>query len=291
MSLPQSLPETKKETASSRHPSLGLLDKKDYMLMGVVNVTPDSFYDGGRHGTFESACDHGRALINEGADILDIGGESSRPGSIPVTADEEKKRVLPVVELLRKETDILISIDTTKAAVAKDALDAGADWINDISAGRFDNEMASLAAQRMCPVILMHSRNTPKTMQIDPVYNDVIADVINELLECVKKFTDQGVLLENIILDPGIGFAKRFEDNIAILRNLSKLSELNFPLLIGTSRKSFIGHILEKGPQQRLYGTLGSVAVAYFSGAKIFRIHDVEETKDFLNVLSTIEKR
>ena len=291
MSSPESLSEIKKETASSRHPSLELLDKKDLILMGVVNVTPDSFYDGGKHGTFESACDHARHLIDEGADILDVGGESSRPGSLPVTADEERRRVLPVIEQLRKETGILMSIDTTKAAVAKDALDAGADWINDISAGRFDSEMAPFAAQRMCPVILMHSRNTPETMQVEPVYNDVMQEVINELLVCVKKFTDHGVLRKNIILDPGIGFAKRFEDNIEILRHLSKLLEIGFPILIGTSRKSFIGHILEKGPQQRLYGTLGSVAVAYINGAKIFRVHDVEETKDFLNVLSTIENR
>lgn len=291
MSSPESLSKIKRKTASNRHPSLELLDKKDFILMGVVNVTPDSFYDGGRHGTFKSAYDHARHLIEEGADILDIGGESSRPGSLPVTVDEERKRVLPVLEQLRKETDILLSIDTTKAAVAKDALDAGADWINDISAGRFDSEMAPFAAQRMCPVILMHSRNTPETMQVEPVYNDVIQEVINELLVCVKKFTDHGVSRENIILDPGIGFAKRFEDNVTILRYLSKFSEIDFPILIGTSRKSFIGHILEKGPQQRLYGTLGSVAVAYINGAKIFRVHDVEETKDFLNVLSTIENR
>ena len=291
MNPPESLSEVSKEVSSNRHPSLELLDKRRFVIMGIVNVTPDSFYDGGRHDTFESACDHARRLIDEGADILDIGGESSRPGSLPVSIDNEKKRVIPVIEQLKKETDVLISIDTTKAAVAKDALDTGATWINDISAGRFDDAMAPLAAERRCPIVLMHSRKTPEDMQVTPHYDDVIQEVISELLVCVKKFTDRGVVRENIVLDPGIGFAKRFEDNIEILKHLSKFTALPFPILIGTSRKSFIGHITGKEAQQRLYGTLGSVAAAFMRSAKIFRVHDVGETKDFLTVLSTIENR
>jgi dihydropteroate synthase len=278
------------DTVSSRqHPSLSVLEKKQFVLMGVVNVTPDSFFDGGMHNTVQSACDHARRLLEEGADILDIGGESSRPGSLPVSVDNERKRVLPVIEELRKETDIPISIDTTKATVAGDALDAGATWINDISAGRFDPTMTSLVAGRQCPVILMHSRKTPETMQIDPEYDDVVSEVIDELLECVKLFTDSGVFRENVIIDPGIGFAKRHEDNIEIVRNLDRIVKTGFPVLIGTSRKSFIGHIIGKEAEHRLYGTLGSVAAAYLNGAKIFRVHDVDETKDFLHVFSTIE--
>lgn len=258
--------------------------------MGVVNVTPDSFYDGGRHDTCDTACEHARQLIHEGADILDIGGESSRPGSLPVPVEEEQQRVIPVIEQLRRETDILISIDTTKAAVAREALAAGADWINDISAGRFDPDMARLTAEKQCPVVLMHSRKTPETMQQDPSYEDVVREVIDELLVSVKLFTDCGVLSEHIILDPGIGFAKRFDDTIGLLHGLAEVVKTGFPVLIGTSRKSFVGRITGKDPADRLYGTLGSVAAAYTHGAKIFRVHDIEATKDFLNVFSTIEQ-
>lgn len=258
--------------------------------MGVVNVTPDSFYDGGRHDTCDTACEHARQLIHEGADILDIGGESSRPGSLPVPVEEEQQRVIPVIEQLRRETDILISIDTTKAAVAREALAAGADWINDISAGRFDPGMAPLAAEKQCPVVLMHSRKTTETMQQDPSYEDVVREVIDELLVSVKLFTGCGVLPEHIILDPGIGFAKRFDDTIELLHELAEVVKTGFPVLIGTSRKSFVGRITGKDPADRLYGTLGSVAAAYTHGAKIFRVHDIEATKDFLNVFSTIEQ-
>lgn len=282
-------PENSRET-SGRHSSLSLLEKKKFLLMGVVNVTPDSFSDGGEHNSPEEACDHAKKLLLEGADILDIGGESSRPGALTVSAKEERARVLPVIEQLRKETDVPISIDTTKAVVAKEAIEAGANWINDISAGRFDPVMATLAAEIQCPVILMHSRKTPKTMQADPTYTDAVQEAIDELLAQVRVFTDAGVQKENIILDPGIGFAKRFEDNCTILCNLERFVQTGFPVLIGTSKKSFIGHITGKDVKGRLHGTLGSVASAFIHGAKIFRVHDVEETKDFLQVLSTIEK-
>ncbi len=272
-----------------QHPSLFLLDKKPFLVMGIVNVTPDSFYDGGRHNTMEAACDHARQLCDEGADVLDIGGESSRPGSLAVSVAEEIKRVVPVIEKIRSETDIPLSIDTTKAAVAQKALSAGATWINDISAGRFDPAMAPLAAETGCPVVLMHSRHTPETMQDDPSYEDVVTEVRNELLASAKTFTDQGVLKENIILDPGIGFAKRFEDNILLLKHTGRLVESGFTVLIGTSRKSFIGRITGKEAPHRLFGSLGSIATAYTQGARIFRVHDVGATNDFLRVHSTIE--
>lgn len=282
-------PESGK-VSSKRHSSLSLLDKKEFVLMGVINVTPDSFFDGGKHTTPHAACDHGRKLLKEGADVLDIGGESSRPGALPVSTDEECSRVIPVLEKLRTETDVPISIDTTKAAVAKEALDTGATWVNDISAGRLDAQMAPLAAKKQCPVILMHSRETPETMQRDPAYDDVVQEVTDELLAHVKEFIAAGVLPGNIIIDPGIGFAKRFEDNITLLRNVVSFVRTGYPVLIGTSRKSFIGHITGKEVNNRIYGTLGSIAAAFIHGARLFRVHDVEETKDFLNVLSTIEK-
>ncbi len=276
--------------ASERHPSLSLLDTKPFLVMGIVNVTPDSFYDGGQHNTAAAACDHARRLIDEGADILDIGGESSRPGSMAVSAEDELKRVLPVIEQLRSETELPLSVDTTKAAVAREALCAGATWINDISAGRFDPAMAVLAAEKGCPVVLMHSRHTPETMQDEPFYDDVVTEVRDELLVSVKTFTDRGVLRENIILDPGIGFAKRFEDNIFLLKHTARLVQTGIPVLIGTSRKSFIGTITGKETPDRLYGSLGSIATAYAHGARIFRVHDVDATNDFLRVLSTVEK-
>ncbi len=266
------------------------LDEKQFALMGVVNVTPDSFYDGGRYDTLDTACAHARQLLREGADILDIGGESSRPGSLPVSVTEELRRVIPVITQLRSETAVPISIDTAKAAVAREALAAGATWINDISAGRFDPDMAPLAAENQCPIVLMHSRKRPETMQQDPSYHNVVREVIDELLDSVGKFVDCGVLRENIVLDPGIGFAKRFEDNCILLRRLAELVRTGFPVLIGTSRKSFVGQITGKETADRLYGTLGSVAAAYIHGAKLFRVHDIAATKELLQVLSTIEQ-
>ncbi len=273
-----------------RHSSLEQIEKNRFTVMGVVNVTPDSFFDGGRYNIFQTAYDHANRLIDEGADILDIGGESSRPGANAVTEEEELKRVIPVIENVRKKTDIPISIDTTKASVAEKAILSGATWINDISAGRFDCEMAPLAAKQKCPVILMHSRKTPKVMQESPRYDNVVQEVSDELLASVNMFISLGVSEKNIILDPGIGFAKRFEDNIELIRNIKNLTDNGFPVCIGTSRKSFIGQITGRETECRLYGTLGSVAAAFIHGVKIFRVHDVKETKDFLNVFTTIEK-
>jgi dihydropteroate synthase len=272
---------------SGRHPSLSLLDKS-FAVMGVVNVTPDSFSDGGKYAVSSTAVDHGLRLVAEGADILDIGGESTRPGAAPVSIEEESARVLPVIEKLAKSVTVPISIDTTKSAVAKRALDAGAQWINDISAGRFDPEMPVLAAKHHCPVILMHSRKQPKDMQQDPFYKDVITEVKNELLESAALFISQGVKKENIILDPGIGFAKRLEDNVMLLRHIDQLINTGFPLLVGTSRKSFIGLITGKPVNDRLAGTLGSISAAYAKGARFFRVHEVAPVVDMLKVQSEI---
>ena len=270
--------------------SLRSILAKPFALMGIVNITPDSFYDGGAHFAAGDSITHARRLIEQGADVIDIGGESSRPGAAPVPAEEECRRILPVIENLAGGP-VPISVDTTKASVAGRALDAGASWINDISAGRFDPAMAPLAARRKCPVILMHSRRTPETMQEDPSYADVVAEVKQELMGQVRLFLAAGVDEKDIVLDPGIGFAKRFEDNIEILNRIQELTGLGFPLLLGTSRKSTIGRITGKQVQDRLAGSLGSVASAFARGVTFFRVHDVEETRDLLTVMSVIDKR
>jgi dihydropteroate synthase len=268
--------------------SLSALLERPFVVMGVLNVTPDSFYDGGRHAGTDAAVAHGLRLADEGADIIDVGGESTRPGAAPVTLDDELRRVVPVVAKLAPLVKAAISIDTTKAAVAAAALDAGASWVNDISAGRFDATMPVLAGERGCAVVLMHSRHTPATMQHDPRYADVIAEVAAELLQSVVRFTAAGVARANIVLDPGIGFSKRTEDNLALLQGLDRLAGLGFPLLIGASRKSLVGELTGRPGEGRLAGSLGCVAAAFAAGARMFRVHDVAETLDVLKVLSAI---
>jgi dihydropteroate synthase len=266
------------------HPLL----QKPFVVMGIVNVTPDSFFDGGRYASAESAVAHGCALARDGADILDIGGESTRPGARPVSVEEECGRVVPVVEALARKAGVPISIDTTKSAVAARAFAAGATWINDISAGRFDAAMPRFAAQKKCPVILMHSRETPATMQASPHYGDVVAEVKSELLERAAVFAGAGVQKENIILDPGIGFAKRPEDNLVLIRRLCDLVELGYPVCVGLSRKSFVGRITGREAEGRLAGSVAALAPARQAGARLFRVHDVRETLDALKVLDAI---
>ncbi|MBD3320454.1 MAG: dihydropteroate synthase [Chitinivibrionales bacterium] len=263
--------------------------KKPWIIMGVLNATPDSFYDGGRHYSTADACAHAEKIAREGADIIDIGGESTRPAAKPVSEEEEIRRVVPVIRHIAANLDTPVSIDTTKHRVAREALDAGAAWINDISAGRLDPEMPALAALYNCPVLLMHSRETPQTMQKNPSYINVITEIIAELQNSIEQFIRKGVNAGNIIIDPGIGFAKRFEDNITLLNRLDEIAALKYPLAIGTSRKSFIGHITGQEPDSRLAGSLATLASAYRCGARIFRVHDVAETVDFLKVLSVIE--
>ena len=265
-------------------------------IMGVVNITPDSFSDGGLFLDRKKAVEHGLRLKQQGADIIDIGGESSRPGSDPISYQEELDRVLPVIKELKQKTDILISIDTMKAKVAEGALDAGADIINDISALRADPDMGSLAAERKTPVILMHMLGKPKTMQDNPIYDNVLSEIHSFFKDRIDSAISQGIKKSKLILDPGIGFGKRLQDNLILIKKLSFFDDLNLPLLIGPSRKSFIGAILDLPAAQRLEGTLASTVAGILNGAHIVRVHDVEAVRRAALVTdaildSSIEKR
>ncbi len=263
--------------------------RKPYSLMGIVNVTPDSFFDGSRHTSIDAAVEHALRLAEDGADIIDIGGASSRPGAAEISPQQELSRILPVVEKVVHYFKGPVSVDTTWSIVADAVIDAGASWINDISAGRLDKRMASLVAERGCTIVLMHSRGTPQTMQQYCFYNDLIEEVKNELLQAVNEFIAAGTKKEKIILDPGIGFAKTAQQNVELLLGIPELVRTEYPVLIGTSRKSFIGKITGREVGERLNGTLGSVASSFIRGARIFRVHDVKETADFLKVFSVIE--
>ncbi len=257
-------------------------------IMRVLNVTPDSFSDGNQYFDKDEAIKKGLHLVEEGSDIIDIGGESTRPGSEPIPAEEEILRTLPVITALRKRTDVLISIDTTKSEVARAALDAGADIINDISALRFDSRMASLAAQEDVPIILMHMKGTPQTMQVKPSYEDALLEIKAFLKESIERAVSSGIKREKIIIDPGIGFGKRLKDNLTLINNLDVLEDLGQPILIGVSRKSFIGTILGSAPQERLEGTIASAILSVIHGAHILRVHDVASVKKAVRVAEAI---
>jgi len=246
-------------------------------VMGILNVTPDSFYAGGRTVDSRAAIQAGLSMIENGADMLDIGGESSRPGADPVSVDEELRRILPVVEGLRLETSLPLSIDTTKASVARAALRAGASIVNDISALRADPDMAKTIAAAGAQVILMHMQGTPQTMQKEPHYNDVVEEVCDFLSLRAKVALAAGISPDGIIVDPGIGFGKRLEHNLALLRQLPKLAARGYPVLVGLSRKSFLGQLLDLPAAQRLEGTIVANAIAIYGGASIIRVHDVKE--------------
>jgi dihydropteroate synthase len=256
-------------------------------LMGVVNVTPDSFSDGGLYLDPEAAIAHGRELVEAGADILDVGGESTRPGAEEVGAEEELARVAPVIEGLRGIA-ARISVDTSKAAVAAAALDAGAEIVNDVTALRGDPEMAVLCAERGCGVVLMHMLGSPRTMQDDPRYADVVADVKAFLAERLEAAVAAGIQEEGIWLDPGIGFGKTGAHNMELLRRLGELRELGRPLVVGTSRKSFIGRIDGSPPEERLGGTIASSVLAAVEGAEVLRVHDVAEVRQALTVAMAV---
>lgn len=243
-------------------------------LMGVLNVTPDSFYDGGRFFEPQRAIERAFELAEQGIDILDIGGESSRPGSEPIPVEEELKRVIPVIKEIRPHLKCLLSIDTTKALVAKAALEEGADIINDISALRADPEMSQLVARSQAGLVLMHMKGTPKTMQLNPYYDDVIGEIASFFQERIAVALEAGIRKEQILLDPGIGFGKRLEDNLKLINGLDAFLFLNRPILIGLSRKSFIGQILNLPPEERLEGTIASAVISFIRGALIFRVHD-----------------
>jgi dihydropteroate synthase len=259
-------------------------------VMGVVNVTPDSFSDGGLFLDAERAVEHGRELVAEGADLLDIGGESTRPGSEGVSAEEELGRVRPVLEGLAG-AGVPISIDTSKRAVAEVALDVGAGIVNDVTALRFDPELADLCAERDCGVVLMHMLGTPRTMQEDPTYDDAVEDVKAFLAERIEFAIDRGIAEERIWVDPGIGFGKTLEHNLELLRRLGELRALGRPVCVGTSRKSFIGRITGREVGERLGGTVASNVLALANGAEIFRVHDVRAVREALAVAEAVMRR
>ncbi len=261
-----------------------------FRVMGVVNVTPDSFSDGGEFLDPEAEIAHGRRLAAEGADILDIGGESTRPGAESVDADEELRRVLPVIEALA-DAGAQISIDTTKAAVASRALDAGASIVNDVSAFRFAPELAGLVAEADAECCLMHMLGEPRTMQDDPRYDDVVADVKAFLEERMAFATAAGVREERIWLDPGIGFGKTLEHNLELLRRLDEIVALGRPVVVGTSRKSVLGKLTGKPEKERLPGTIATNVLALERGARVFRVHDVAEVVEALTVTAATLSR
>ena len=258
------------------------------LVMGVVNVTPDSFSDGGEFLDPALAIEHAAGLVREGADVLDIGGESTRPGARPVGAEEERRRVVPVLDGL-VGVGVPISIDTSKAAVAEAALDAGATWVNDVTALRSDPDLAALCADRGCEVVLMHMLGDPRTMQDDPRYDDVVDDVKRFLAERVEAAIEAGVAAERIWIDPGIGFGKTLEHNLELLRRLGELRDLGRPILVGASRKSFIGKITGRDAHERAGGTIATTVVAATQGAAAVRVHDVAATRDALTTLAAIE--
>jgi dihydropteroate synthase len=263
----------------------GPVDHAAFRIMGVINVTPDSFSDGGRYLDRSAAIAHGQELEREGADILDIGGESTRPWSEGVSAAEERRRVLPVIEgLLEGGTAARISIDTSKAAVARDALQAGAAMVNDVTAFRGDAEMAAVVAETGVECCLMHMLGSPRTMQEDPRYEDVVSDVKAFLEERLAFAVAQGIDEERILLDPGIGFGKTRAHNLELLARLDEVAAIGRPVVIGTSRKSFLGAITGREVDDRLAGTIASNVLAYARGARVFRVHDVQPVRDALLV-------
>lgn len=261
------------------------------VLMGVVNVTPDSFFDGGRFDDPQRAVAHAVRLVEEGAALLDIGAESTRPGALPVDEQEERRRLIPVVAALAKAVPVPISVDTSKAEVARAAIDAGAVMINDVTALRGDRAMVDVAAQTGAGLVLMHMQGTPETMQQAPHYDDVVGEIAQFLAERARFAVDHGVSQDRIVLDPGIGFGKTLDHNLDLLANLHVFAQLGFPLLVGPSRKGFIGQLTHQSVEARAWGTAGVVALAVQQGANILRVHDVGPMKDVVSVAIAITHR
>ncbi len=259
--------------------------------MGILNITPDSFSDGGLFLDGNSAMERALRMEAEGADIIDIGGESTRPGSEPVSLEEELQRTIPVIEALSGRLRIPVSIDTYKSEVARRAIEAGAAIVNDISGLRFDPEMATTLSQYDVALVLMHIKGTPRKMQENPVYTDLFLEITNYLKESINIATENGIAKERIVIDPGIGFGKTPEDNLQIINNLDRLSSLCRPVLVGVSRKSFIGKVLNNAPpSERLEGTAAAVAISVMKGANIVRVHDVKEMARVVRVADAIRK-
>ena len=265
-----------------------LSKKKQSLIMGILNVTPDSFSDGGKYLEKNTAINHALEMIDQGADIIDIGGESTRPFSDPVSLKEEISRVVPVIEGIRKKSDICISIDTTKSQVATAALNSGASVINDVSAMEVDPLMVDVALKFDCPLIIMHMKGTPKNMQDDPQYESLISDIKDYLLDRIDLIISKGINPKKIVIDPGIGFGKTVENNFEIINNLKHFTSMDFPVLLGASRKSFIGISLNLPEEDRLEGSLAANIIGFQNGAKIFRVHDVAETNKALIIANKI---
>jgi dihydropteroate synthase len=267
-----------------------LLPEGRTAVMGIVNVTPDSFSDGGLHASPAAALAHARQLVAEGADVIDVGGESTRPGSLPVDAATERARVVPVIEALRAETALPISVDTTKAEVAAAALAVGADMVNDVSAGRFDDAMLPLVADRGAAIVLMHMQGVPATMQEAPTYGDVVAEVAAFLGARAVAAQAAGIAADRIWIDPGIGFGKRREHNLALLAGLERLVALGYPVLVGASRKGFLGSLSGEPLGARLASSLAATVLAAAAGARVVRVHDVAATRSALAIADAVAR-
>lgn len=259
------------------------------LLMGILNTTPDSFSDGGRITSVEQAVARAMEMVSQGADIVDVGGESTRPGSGEVPVDEELRRVVPAIRAIRSKTDVVISVDTCKPQVAEEALAVGADWINDIS-GLCDPAMVALAARTQAPVVVMHMQGTPRTMQQQPHYKEVVAEVVTWLEDTCRRAQTAGLSRKQLIVDPGIGFGKTTAHNLELLRRLRDLRTLGYPVLVGTSRKSVIGNVLGLPVGERLEGTASTVAVSVWEGADVIRVHDVQAMRRVLDMTRSIKQ-
>jgi dihydropteroate synthase len=261
-------------------------------VMGILNTTPDSFSDGGRHATPDRAVARALELAAGGADIIDVGGESTRPGAVPVTEDEELRRIIPVIERLAAELAIPISVDTYKSSVARKALEAGASIVNDISGLRFSPDMARVVADFDAAVVIMHIKGAPRTMQNDPVYTDLIGEVTAYLSEGIELAIRSGVARERILIDPGIGFGKTTEHNLELINRLDSFKVLDRPIVLGTSRKKFIGEVLNApDPEQRLFGAAATVALGIERGAAVVRVHDVEAMSQTARMTDAVLRR
>jgi len=280
--------QTREHTLRIRDRSLPLSGAP--RIMGILNVTPDSFSDGGNFLSVDSAVEHGETMAREGADIIDVGGESTRPGSAAVSTEVELARVIPVLRELSGRTDTILSIDTTKAHVARQAIAAGAHIVNDTSALSDDPEMAGVVRDAGCAVVLMHRHGIPETMQHEPSYGSLFEEILTALSERIEAAEAAGIPGDRIMIDPGIGFGKRLADNLALHRHLSDLRNLGKPILFGPSRKSFIGKLTGREPGDRINGTLASVAVAVLGGAHVLRVHDVKETKEAICVADAVKR-
>ncbi len=265
-----------------------LSKKKRSLIMGILNVTPDSFSDGGEYFEKNLAVDYALKMVDQGADIIDIGGESTRPFSDPVSLEEETSRVIPVIESIRKNSDVCISIDTTKSKVALAALESGASFINDISAMEIDPAMVNVAQKFDCPLVLMHMKGIPKNMQDNPKYKSLINDIKKYLLNRIEFAISKGIDRKKIIIDPGIGFGKTVENNFEIINNLDQFVKMKLPVLLGASRKSFIGVTLDLPEKERIEGSIAANIIGLQKGAKIFRVHDVVETNRAIVIANKI---